>query len=151
MRPAFEQCLAVADGREWCALLAGGVGNGKTHLATAALLRWFERWGTGVFWKVPDFLDWLRRTAFGGQGSPELDDLLRPYREDPHLVVFDDLGAENRTDWAAEQLYRVLDARYEGRLPTIITTNLGSNGMDSRLYSRFHEGLVICKAPDVRP
>ena len=151
MRPAFEQCLAVSKGEAWCALLMGGVGNGKTFLAIAALQAWFSRWGTGEMWKVPDFLDWLRRTAFGGNGSPELEELLRPYRQAPHLLVMDDLGVENRTDWACEQLYRVLDARYEYRLPTIITTNLGPNGVDARLFSRYRQGLVICRSDDARP
>jgi DNA replication protein DnaC len=65
-------------------------------------------------------------------------------------VVFDDLGAENQTDWAAEQLYRVLDARYDAHLPTIITSNAAQSRLDGRLLSRYAEGLVVCRGEDVR-
>ena len=61
--PVFA-CRAVADGREWCALLTGGTGNGKTHLAVAALLRWYDEHRSGFFWKVPSLLSRLRTTLF---------------------------------------------------------------------------------------
>lgn len=147
-KAALKLCRSVAAGRSWCALLAGDVGTGKTHLAIAALNAWAAEHGTGYFWKVPAFLQWVRNMAFDeGQGVAEVTD---GYRNGQALVVFDDLGTENQTDWAAEQLYLVLDSRYDLRLPTILTTNRDLNRLDARIVSRFREGLAICEGRDVR-
>ena len=149
MKAAYDRCWAVSAGQEWCAFLAGPPGTGKTHLAIGAM----KAYGLSrsMFWKVPDFLDWLRTKAYsdGGEKLP-LDTLLGGYREGEALVVFDDLGVENQTDWVHEQLYRVLDARYDSRLPTIITTNTAEGRIDDRIRSRYAEGLVVCKGKDIR-
>lgn len=145
LKPALAACKAVADGETWCALLVGEYGTGKTHLAVAAL----RQFGRGSFWKVPDVLDWLRRNAYGDQGVG-IEDALRPFREGTGLLVLDDYGTEKTTDWAAEQLYRILDSRYEAQLPTIITTNADFTVLDGRIRSRFAEGTVVCKGADMR-
>lgn len=148
MKQALERCQAVSEERAWCAFLAGGYGTGKTHLAIAALMQWYSMRFNGMFWKVPDFLDWLRQQAYSeGYG---VEYLTRGYREGYALLVLDDLGTENATDWANEQLYRVLDARYDLKLPTIITTNQEMNRIDGRLTSRYRSGLVVCKGKDIR-
>lgn len=146
MKPAVERCQAVAEGRAWSAFLAGQPGNGKTHLAIAAMHAFgMDR---SYFWKVPDYLDWLRRKAFD-EGFT-LEYLTLAYRERPFLLVLDDLGAENQTDWAHEQLYRVLDSRYDLKLPTILTSNQPESRIDARLRSRYAEGLIVCRGKDVR-
>ena len=152
MAPALERCRAVAEGRVWCAMLYGGYGTGKTHLAIAALKAYLASDGWpwhGYFWKVPDFLAWMRRSTF--DEGWDLDDLVWSYRYGPGgLIVFDDLGTENPTDWACEQLYRVLDSRYDAKLPTIITSNAPLEAIDGRIRSRFREGLIVCEGRDVR-
>lgn len=147
MRPAYEQCRRVARGEAWCALLMGGYGNGKSHLAIAALI---ERHNlmAGFFWKTPDWLSWVKRRAF--DDNEPIDAVLASYQSGDALIVFDDLGAENQTDWASEQLYRVLDARYESRLPTILTTNIKPELLDGRIVDRFRSGLVPCGGESVR-
>ena len=146
MREAFDQCLAVAAGKARCALLVGTPGNGKSHLAIAAMNRFGMQ--RSMFWKVPDYLAWLRRMVY--DEGRLIDDILRPYREQDFLLVLDDLGAENTTDWASEQLYRVLDSRCDEELPTIITTNQPPDRIDGRLLSRYAEGLVVCAGKDLR-
>jgi len=140
MGPALTQCRKVARGEARCALLCGTYGNGKTHLAIAALREWGNL-ETGWFWKVPDWLSMVKRRAF--DDNEPLDVVLMPAMA-PTLIVFDDLGAENQTDWAAEQLYRVLDARYDAKAPTIITTNQPAPRLDPRILDRYQAGLVTC-------
>ncbi len=39
------------------------------------------------------------------------------------LLVIDDIGVEKVSDWLAEQIYLVVNHRYENRLPMIVTSN----------------------------
>jgi DNA replication protein DnaC len=148
MKAAVKRCQDVAAGKKWAALLWGDYGTGKTHLAIAALTEWVKRENTGYFWKVPDFLQWVRETAFGREEG--VDNTLESYRYGMFLLVLDDLGTENRTDWASEQLYRVLDSRYDLKLPTILTTNQAPERIDPRIFSRYREGLAVCEGEDMR-
>lgn len=65
------------------------------------------------------------------------------------LLIIDDLGAERQTDYAMEQVYKVIDDRYKNNLPMIITTNLTINELKapkkveySRIYDRILEKCV---------
>ena len=146
--PVFA-CRAVADGREWCALLTGGTGNGKTHLAVAALLRWYDEHHMGMFWKVPKFLPFLRAFIFD-KDSIGFEQIMENYGAGPSLLVLDDLGAHKASEWADETMYRIIDDRYENQAPTIITANVPVESIDPRIVSRMRSGLVICAAPDYR-
>jgi DNA replication protein DnaC len=51
------------------------------------------------------------------------------------VLVLDDLGAENASDWAQEQLFLIFDCRLAENKPNIITTNF-SLGQLSRHYGK---------------
>lgn len=62
------------------------------------------------------------------------------------LLIIDDLGTERDTNYAMEQVYKVIDDRYKNNLPMIITTNLSVNDLKnpkkveySRIYDRILE------------
>jgi len=156
MREAYERCLAVAEGRAWCAFLWSAVpGNGKTHLAIAALDRWYAlNAGGGIFWKVPDFLAFLRETMSESIARFEnerlVEEIIKGYAGQRFLLVLDDLGVHKATERADEWLYRILDGRYEAGLPTIITSNAPVDDIDARIWSRYREGKVVCEGSDQR-
>lgn len=145
MRAAFEAVRAAVNGQCWCAFLYGGPGTGKTHLACAALNACSA---PGLFWKVPDLLAWMRGYVSSGE-SWEVEKIIEGLSQD-FLLVLDDYGAHNQTDWAEEQLYRIIDNRYEGRCPTIITSNVPLENIDARVRSRLREGFVTCEGSDYR-
>lgn len=144
MAPAMQQAKRVAAGEAWCAFLQGKSDVGKTHLAIAAMHAYhdggLER---SRFWTVPDFLEHIRRYCVREHWEPNV--LLRDYMERDILLVLDDLGVENATDWAAEQLYRVINARRDNELPTIVTSNLSLADVGERIVSRLKTGLVVCR------
>jgi len=149
MGVALNRCKAVAIGRAWCAFLMGSPGIGKSLLAAGALAA-SKHPRPGRFWIWGDFLRQVRHLAFSESGPhlPE-DDVLRPWQTTPVLLVLDDVGAEKQTEWAAQTLYAVIDARYQAELPTILTTN-NPDAIDDRVLSRLFAGAVACKGQDVR-
>jgi DNA replication protein DnaC len=55
------------------------------------------------------------------------------------VLVLDDWGTEKGSDWVSETMFTVLNARYNERLATVITTNLSPVELakrDARLASR---------------
>lgn len=76
---------------------------------------------------------------------------------DVDLLLLDDVGAQKGTEWKDERLYEILDSRYEGCLPTVVTTNVPPDQMSEqlgdRLGSRFKEQafqLTFFGGPDLR-
>lgn len=171
LKAAYDRCKAVVDGSAWCAVLAGPPGTGKTHVAIAAMHDFVDAGNGAIFWTVPDFLAEIRRLQFEPEGftvETLIDSLqtdrvpgiygqttsgpvaVRPEFQFRRLLVLDDLGTEKPTEFAGEQLYRVLNARSDMELPTIITTNTDPGAIDPRLLSRFASGLVACTGNDYR-
>ena len=64
------------------------------------------------------------------------------------LLHIDDLGAEHQTDWVLEQLYSIVNTRYEAERAIVATTNLMPDELDERLGARTVSRLVeICGDP----
>ncbi len=134
LREAYELSLDFAREPKGWLVLMGGYGCGKTHLA-AAIANYRIALGHPVlFVVVPDLLDHLR-AAFGPTSDSALDERLDAVRDAP-LLILDDLGAHNSTPWAQEKLYQILNHRYNGRLPTVITSNQRLEELDPRITSR---------------
>ena len=132
-------------------LLEGGYGCGKTHLA-AAIANYAVSMGTPtLFITVPDLLDTLR-FAFS---DPETTFEAR-FEEvrNADLLVLDDFGTQNATAWAQEKLFQIINYRYINKLPTVITTNLMLDEIESRIRSRLQDEefvrRVVITAPDYR-
>jgi len=132
-------------------LIEGGYGCGKTHLA-AAIANFAVSMGTPtLFITVPDLLDTLR-FAFS---DPETTFEAR-FEEvrGADLLVLDDFGTQNATGWAQEKLFQIINFRYINKLPTVITTNLMLDEIESRIRSRLQDEEFVRRvqitAPDFR-
>jgi DNA replication protein DnaC len=131
-------------------VFTGAPGTGKTHLAAAIANACQARGQAVYFVVVPDLLDHLRAT-YSPDSRVTYDELFEAIRAAP-LLVLDDLGAHSSTPWAQEKLYQLMNHRYNGRLPTVITTNLTLDELDDRLSSRMLDQRVsTCFAIQVPP
>jgi DNA replication protein DnaC len=141
LRRACEAARHFAAQPEGWLVLHGGYGSGKTHLAAAIVNERLQHGHVALFVVVPDLLDHLR-AAFAPGSDESYDERFEAVR-DAALLVLDDLGTQAPTPWAAEKLFQLLNHRYNGRLPTVITTNQRLEDLDERLRSRLgHVGFV---------
>ena len=97
-----------------------------------------------LFLVVPDLLDELR-ASFGSKSETSEFDLLDIARTVPVLIL-DDLGAHNYTDWSRNRIYSILNYRMNEQLPTIITTNLHASEIETYLGVRTWSRLMqMCR------
>lgn len=120
------------DNHAWL-LLHGRTGRGKTVLAIA-IIKEASLQGLSVsYQEVTGLLRRIRRTyrSRDGYNSDEMDILAALYEVD--VLVLDDLGKENDTDWASELLAEVIHGRHERRKRTIITSNYDLEELETRI------------------
>lgn len=119
-------------------LLYGGVGTGKTFAAACIVNALID---TGKPCLMTNFSRVLN-TLWGIEEKQAYIDSLNKF----DLLVLDDLGTERRSEYAQENVFNVIDARYRAKLPLIITTNLSIEEIkkpdsvgNSRIYDRVLE------------
>ncbi len=126
-------------------LLMGKVGCGKTHLAAATANRVLDKGGEAQFLVVPEFLDQLRFSyRRENEGHDEAEIISRTYNVP--LLILDDLGAHNYSDWVCNKLFTIINHRYNRNLPCVITTNLDLDELDEKIGRRSTSRLVeLCR------
>jgi DNA replication protein DnaC len=121
--------------------IQGDVGTGKTTLAMLVSKAALQAGRAVAIYSLPRLLNLLRAAIDSEQGLLDLLDRLTAV----DLLHLDDLGAENRTDWVLEQLYSIVNARYEAERAIVATTNLMPDELSERLGARTVSRLVeIC-------
>ena len=116
-------------------LLLGGTGLGKTHLSTALAKRLIDRGFdvvyTGAIGMIADF----EKTRFGNSSGNESGNSTDRYFE-CDLLIIDDLGSELSNQFTVSCIYNVVNNRINLGLPTVISTNLNQNELNSRYWDR---------------
>jgi DNA replication protein DnaC len=99
----------------------GPVGTGKTTLAMLVSKAALKAGRSVAIYSLPRLLNEIRETAHGAERSHVglLDRLTAV-----DLLHVDDVGAERTTDWVLEELYSIVNARYEDERSMVITTNI---------------------------
>jgi DNA replication protein DnaC len=100
----------------------GDFGTGKTTLAMLISKSAMEADHTVAIYSLPRLLAMLRET-FREDAQFSLSQLVDKLCS-VDLLHIDDVGAEQTTSWVLEQLYTVVNTRYEDRRSLILTTNL---------------------------
>ena len=125
-------------------LLWGEVGTGKTYFAACIANALVENC---VSVKMTNFSTILNDLFYENDKNQYIDRL-----NNHNLLIIDDLGIERDTEYALEQVYNIIDARYKSNKPLIVTTNLTiteiKNPVDTthkRIYDRVLEMCVPVK------
>ena len=118
--------------------LHGEKGTGKTKLA-AIIANERARAGSPVlFASVPDLMADIR-ASFASGGTSER---VQAVKNAPFLVL-DDLGAEKMTEWVGEQLFCIVNHRYNERLVTVVTSNYSPTQVIAHMATVDARGKVI--------
>ncbi len=114
--------------------LVGDVGTGKTTLAMIVSGAALEAGYSVAIYSLPRLLNLIRDEV--GTENSLLDLLDRLSAVD--LLHIDDLGAQHTTPWRLEQLYSIVDARYQAGRPIVATTNLLPPDLAKQMGRQIH-------------
>lgn len=112
----------------------GKVGTGKT-LGVAMLGRTVQaRKKTVKFYTVAGLLTKMKEGLTAGSNADTGDQVSAIHKacKESDLLILDDLGAEQATSWAIEQLFLILNDRYNDERPTAITSNLSLDALEAK-------------------
>lgn len=125
----------------------GSSGTGKTSLAMLVSKLALEAGRTVAIYSMPRLLARIRRTFDADPGEQSYLELFERLSS-VDLLHLDDLGAENRTEWVLEQLYSLVNERYESERSLIATTNIDERELEEQLGIRVLSRLVeMCGDP----
>ena len=122
----------------------GDVGTGKTTLAMLVSKAALAAGRTCAIYSLPRLLNVLRDAIGNDESTLELLDRLNSV----DLLHLDDVGAENSSDWVLEQLYSIINTRYEDQKSLVITTNLQPDELSEQIGERTVSRIIeICGDP----
>jgi DNA replication protein DnaC len=118
----------------------GDVGTGKTTLAMLISKAAMEADRTVAIYSLPRLLGLLRGT-YADDAQYSLDQLIDRLSA-VDLLHVDDVGAEQTSPWVLEQLYTIVNTRYEDGKAILLTTNLITREGDQALRDQIGDRTV---------
>ena len=122
--------------------IVGDVGTGKTTLAMIVSAAAIEAGYSVAIYSLPRLLTLIRDEIDAEGGLLDLLDRLSSVE----LLHIDDLGAQHTTPWRLEQLYSIVDARYQAGRAIVATTNL----MPDQLAEQMGQQILTTTTDDGR-
>jgi DNA replication protein DnaC len=114
--------------------LYGDVGTGKTTLAMLVSKGALEAGRSVAIYSLPRLLAEIRDTYEEGSRHSYTDLLDRLAEVD--LLHIDDVGTEKTSPWVLEQLYAIVNSRYEEQRSIVLTTNLDREALAEQINPR---------------
>lgn len=136
-------------------IFTGPVGTGKTHMLCAAAIGVIKQAKIVPLYRCVS--DLLREAKQDFNKSPDDYSVgIFDKAVETDVLLLDDLGAEQTTEWAVTVISDIIDERYRSEKTTLITTNLTLDDIakryDQRIASRLREmsSVLLLDGPDRR-
>jgi len=126
--------------------LTGSTGTGKTTLAMLVSKAALEAGRSVAIYSLPKLLARIRRTYDSEPGGDSYSAFFERLTS-VDLLHIDDLGAEKRSDWVLEQLYALVNERYEDKRSIMITSNFDSAVLEEQIGPRIVSRLTEMTEP----
>ena len=135
-------------------LIYGTPGNGKTYLSNCIANRLLNQMNPVICVSINALLERIRETysKWGNEGEGTILKALSL----ADLLIIDDLGTEQDTEWSKSRIYNIIDSRYRNKLPMIISTNKSIEDLKDMYHERTIDRLLeLCTpihhvAPSIR-
>jgi DNA replication protein DnaC len=125
----------------------GSHGTGKTTLAMLISRIALQAGRSAAIYSLPKLLGRIRRTYDAEAGEQSYMDLFERLAT-VDLLHLDDLGVEKQTEWVIEQLYAVLNERYERQGAIVVTSNVEPDDLEDQLGPRIVSRIIeMCGDP----
>jgi DNA replication protein DnaC len=126
-------------------LVYGNPGNGKSYLSFAIANELLKKQQPVICISINGLLERIRETysRWGREGETEILKSLG----NADLLVIDDLGVEQSTDWSVTKIYNIIDSRYRNKLPLIVTTNHTLDDLKELYGERTYDRLIEMCTP----
>jgi len=122
-------------------IMVGGVGTGKTLLASAMLEALVDEYDCGII-KTIDLIRRLKSTW--AKDSDESEEEAIKLFVGVDLLIIDEVGAQFGSDTEKLFIFDIIDGRYQDMKPTILISNLDISGIKDaigeRCVDRLREG-----------
>jgi DNA replication protein DnaC len=119
----------------------GDTGTGKTTLAMLVSKEALKLDQTVAIYSMPSLLTRIRATYGAEAGEESYAEFFERLCE-VDLLHIDDLGAEKQTEWVLEQLYALVNERYERQKSIVVTTNLSQDQLEQQIGPRTVSRLI---------
>ena len=123
-------------------MLLGGVGSGKTHLASALVKSLIEQKHTAMMITMLRLLRSIKE-CYAKDSKFKESSVIRQI-ETVELLVIDEVGMQFNSEAENVIIFDIMNARYEAVKPTVLISNLNfmeiEKVLGSRLIDRFYEG-----------
>lgn len=126
-------------------LIHGEPGNGKTHAVSCIANYLLEKGVPVVCVSISKMLERIKETynSYGKEGE---ETVLRSF-SNADLLIIDDLGTEQISEWSQAKIYNIIDARYRNELPIIVTTNIKVSDLEEMYHKRTYDRLMEMCTP----
>jgi DNA replication protein DnaC len=142
----FIHGLSENLGRGQGLWFTGDVGTGKTTLAMLVSKAALDAGHSVAIYSVPHLLAEIRDTYDRDPGERSYIDFFNRLAA-VDLLHLEDVGAEKQTDWVLEQLYSLINERYEAGRAVVVTTNHDEEELKEQIGERIVSRLAEMCAP----
>lgn len=138
----FKECKTQGIGL----LIYGLPGNGKTYLVSSIANELLKQYIPVVCASINAILRQIQ-TCYRDRSNNTPETIINGLNQ-ACLLIIDDLGAEQQTEWSKSMIYSLIDARYRRGLPLMITSNLNINPQETNsilaeMYDRRTESRIL--------